>query len=114
MFEGRERRRRPARAVLTLAVSLAGILVAAFVAMATPAFAAAAPTAPGVAAGYSHTCAIGTAGALSCWGGNYSGQLGDGTTTNRTAPVRVSAAASWTAVEAGTSYTCGVRTDGTQ
>lgn len=36
-----------------------------------------------------HTCAISTHGVLYCWGGNSSGQLGDGTTTNRLVPVPV-------------------------
>jgi alpha-tubulin suppressor-like RCC1 family protein len=44
----------------------------------------------GVSAGGSHTCASTSAGTLRCWGGNFSGELGDGTTTNRTTPVPVS------------------------
>ncbi len=100
MRRGRdEKGRRPARSVIAIVMSLAGILLAGFAAMAGPASAAAAPApaAPGVAAGYSHTCAIDVGGALSCWGGNYSGQLGnnanaqlgDGTTTRRPAPQQV-------------------------
>jgi alpha-tubulin suppressor-like RCC1 family protein len=45
-----------------------------------------------LAAGYAHTCALGGNGRLICWGANDSGQLGDGTTTNRptpTAPVGI-------------------------
>ena len=42
-----------------------------------------------IAAGNSHTCAVTTAGGLKCWGHNTSGELGDGTTTNRTNPVAV-------------------------
>ena len=41
-----------------------------------------------VSAGNTATCAVGSTGAY-CWGGNGSGQLGDGTTTQRTAPVQV-------------------------
>ena len=37
----------------------------------------------------SHTCALRRNGDLYCWGKNDLGQLGDGTTTNRTSPVRV-------------------------
>jgi len=40
------------------------------------------------AAGGPHTCAI-KSGALYCWGWNGYGQLGDGTTTNRSTPVQV-------------------------
>lgn len=36
-----------------------------------------------------HSCALLADGGVRCWGGNTSGQLGDGTTTNRNAPVTV-------------------------
>lgn len=36
-----------------------------------------------------HTCARSAAGALSCWGRNWSGQLGDDSNTERTSPVAV-------------------------
>ncbi len=42
-----------------------------------------------VATGLVHTCAIKTSGELLCWGLNSNGQLGDGTTTNQSAPVDV-------------------------
>ncbi len=43
-----------------------------------------------VTAGANHSCARLSNGEARCWGDNEDGQLGDGTTTNRTRPVRVS------------------------
>jgi alpha-tubulin suppressor-like RCC1 family protein len=42
-----------------------------------------------VKAGNGHTCTLSTTGGVKCWGNNGSGQLGDGSTTNRTLPVDV-------------------------
>jgi alpha-tubulin suppressor-like RCC1 family protein len=42
-----------------------------------------------LATGRSHTCALLTDGSVRCWGGNAYGQLGDGTTVNRSSPVAV-------------------------
>ena len=36
-----------------------------------------------------HTCARKALGVVRCWGSNEKGQLGDGTTGNRTKPVNV-------------------------
>jgi alpha-tubulin suppressor-like RCC1 family protein len=63
-----------------------------------------------IAAGESHTCArVGdeTAGyGVRCWGLNSSGQLGDGTTQDRLAPVAVIGLPSVHAVVAGLKHTC--------
>jgi alpha-tubulin suppressor-like RCC1 family protein len=42
-----------------------------------------------ISAGASHTCAIATGGSLYCWGDNSLGEIGDGTTTQRTLPTLV-------------------------
>jgi len=56
----------------------------------------------------SHTCALTTTGAAYCWGYNNAGQLGDGTTTQRTAPVPVAGALTFAAVTTGGFHSCGV------
>ncbi|NCV90370.1 MAG: hypothetical protein EBW19_09300, partial [Betaproteobacteria bacterium] len=38
-----------------------------------------------------HTCGLSSTGATYCWGANGNGQLGDGTTEDRTSPVAVAA-----------------------
>lgn len=42
-----------------------------------------------MSAGKTHTCAIMTSGEVKCWGQNAQGQIGDGTTIDRPAPVTV-------------------------
>src|SRR5947209_8089487 len=57
-----------------------------------------------------HTCGFTiVTGAAYCWGANGSGQLGDGTMTNRSSPVLVQAPAgvSFAAVTGGDFHTCG-------
>ncbi|HQY46300.1 MAG TPA: FG-GAP-like repeat-containing protein, partial [Usitatibacteraceae bacterium] len=49
--------------------------------------------AEGLEAGYQHNCVVTAAGSAACWGSNDFGQLGDGTTTQRTAPVLASGTA---------------------
>ena len=66
-----------------------------------------------VATGLGHTCATLSAGGVKCWGYNTSGQLGDGTTTNRTSPVVVSNLTSNVAsVVTGGYHTCALTVAG--
>jgi alpha-tubulin suppressor-like RCC1 family protein len=64
-------------------------------------------------AGSSHTCAVRTDGTVWCWGSNDRGQLGDGTTVDRTRPVRVRNLTKAVQVVAGYAHTCALRSNGT-
>jgi alpha-tubulin suppressor-like RCC1 family protein len=66
-----------------------------------------------VAAGWRHTCAALNDGTVRCWGNNWSGQLGDGTTMARYTPVAVSGLSAVTAIAAGWEHTCALLNDGT-
>lgn len=66
-----------------------------------------------IAAGRWHTCAVTLSGGMKCWGANSSGQLGDGTTNQRTAPVDVSGLTSGVAaITLGEDYSCALTTTG--
>ncbi|MEI6290258.1 MAG: fibronectin type III domain-containing protein [Chloroflexota bacterium] len=65
-----------------------------------------------LSAGDYHTCAV-AAGAVKCWGANYSRQLGDGSTESNPIPVTTSGLTSgWAAVEGGMYHTCAVSSIG--
>lgn len=62
-----------------------------------------------IAAGGGHTCAITVTNRLYCWGNNYYGNIGDGTTTNRLTPTYVSSLGeNVTAVAAQSAHTCAI------
>ena len=61
-----------------------------------------------VTAGYHHTCARTTGHRLYCWGGDASGQIGNGgTNTNKPTPRQVAGSRTdWVSVAAGGNHTC--------
>src|SRR5258708_18314610 len=89
------------RLVATLATSLLGCAGSPVL---TPIFTA-------VTARGFHTCGV-EAGAAYCWGQNLFGELGDGTTTNRSTPVLLLSGAGFAAVSARNFHTRGVTAAG--
>ncbi len=63
--------------------------------------------------GTSHSCARLTAGTVQCWGGNSSGQLGNGNTTLQKTPVAVKNLTGAVAIEAGNGDSCALLSGGT-
>ncbi len=67
-----------------------------------------------LSAGYVHTCAITTGGALYCWGTNDEGELGIGDAqANVTRPIAVGTSTDWLMVSGGQGHTCALRKPGT-
>ena len=64
-----------------------------------------------LALGRTHTCGIDLDAKLWCWGRNEAGQLGDGTTEDRTEPVEVALDATVRQVSANDRITCAVTDD---
>jgi alpha-tubulin suppressor-like RCC1 family protein len=65
-----------------------------------------------VSAGTDHTCGLATGNVL-CWGYNHFGQLGDGTSTDKTVPSFVSGEGTFAVLSAGAYHNCGLRPSGT-
>src|SRR5204862_2751579 len=60
-----------------------------------------------------HTCGLIGGGAAYCCGGNYVGQLGDGSTTNSSTPVPVAGGLNFSALTTGVGgHTCGLTMSG--
>jgi alpha-tubulin suppressor-like RCC1 family protein len=65
-----------------------------------------------IADGGGATCAVKKSGQVVCWGGNVSGELGDGTTTSREIPKPVIGLDDATQVVASWNHFCALRRDG--
>jgi len=66
-----------------------------------------------IAAGFRHTCVLRSDGTVWCWGDNTTGQLGDATTTQALAPVRVFGITTATQITTGFRHTCALLADNT-
>ncbi len=75
--------------------------------------AAAGLQATAIVSGYAHSCALISGGTVKCWGSNDGAQLGDGTTTNRPAPVTVTGLTGATSITAGYYHSCALISGGT-
>ena len=66
-----------------------------------------------IVTGKGHSCALISGGSVKCWGDNFHGALGDGTTTMRKTPVSVSGLSGVSELAAGSDVTCARLSDGT-
>lgn len=68
---------------------------------------------PTVAAGWLHSLALKADGTVVAWGHNASGQLGTGSTADRSSPAPVPGLADVVAIAAGSSHSLALKSDGT-
>jgi alpha-tubulin suppressor-like RCC1 family protein len=66
-----------------------------------------------LATGSQHTCGLANSGTAYCWGSNFYGQLGTGSTAGSSIPILVSGGLIFSAVAAGGGHTCGLTSAGT-
>ncbi|MEP5763993.1 MAG: Ig-like domain-containing protein [Halieaceae bacterium] len=66
-----------------------------------------------VSAGSAHNLALKTDGTLWSWGWGIRGQLGTGTTADKSRPVQITTDTDWAWIDAGESYSVALKTDGT-
>ncbi len=67
----------------------------------------------GISAGLYHTIMAKADGTVWTWGGNYEGQIGNGTTTPRQTPAQISGISGMVAVAAGYYHSVALKSDGT-
>ncbi|ACO69011.1 regulator of chromosome condensation, RCC1 [Micromonas commoda] len=72
----------------------------------TPVMVSGITTATTIGLAHDHSCAILTDGKVMCWGYNFWGQLGDGTTTDSAIPVEVVGVRNATSIAGGNDHTC--------
>ena len=99
-------------AILSVMAVCAGV---AFVVAASPGGGgpASASDAAQIAAGYRHNCVLTPDSVLKCWGDNSSGQIGDGTTTERHSPTEVTEFEGGVLdFDGGDSHSCAVTSEG--
>lgn len=65
-----------------------------------------------ISAGAYHSCALLDNGTVRCWGQNDYGELGDGSTTDRTTPVQVASLTNVVKISAGERHTCVLTSSG--
>jgi len=66
-----------------------------------------------IALGEGHSCVSLTGGTVKCWGYNFYGQLGNGTTADSATPVDVTGITTATSLALAASHSCALLTDGT-
>jgi len=65
-----------------------------------------------IAVGVADVCAVVAGGSVECWGANSNGQLGNGTTTSSSTPLKVNGLDSVRSLAVGLAHTCALLRDG--